>query len=135
MARDKIDAALDENPAFLDSTASQRGSELQAARRMVPKQIVSNEYLVANRFEIAAHGFDGALTHGPRVQLPDRAEGTPERTTTRGFDQPHRTMGKAGVLFPPSVHMMTGRHRHVIERERPALPYGVHMLAVAAGQT
>src|SRR5687767_797834 len=102
---------------------------------MVPKQIVSDEYLIANRLEIAADGFDGTLAHRTRMQLPNRAERTPERTSARGFDQPHRTMRKAGVLFPPSIDMMTSGHRHIIERERSALPCGVNILAVVAGQT
>ncbi len=45
MTRHQIDAALDEDPLLLDPAAPQFGRQLQAARRMMPEQIVGNEYV------------------------------------------------------------------------------------------
>ena len=75
--------------------------QLQAARRVVPEQIVGHEDVIADRREVAADRVDRSLAHGARVQLPDRAERAAERTAARGLDQPRRAMRQARVLPAP----------------------------------
>ena len=58
MARHKIDAALNEHPPLFDPAAPQLGSELQAARGMMPEQIVGHEHFVPDRRKITADRFD-----------------------------------------------------------------------------
>ena len=82
---------------------------------MMPEQIVGDEYVVADRREVAAHGIDRPLAHGPRVELPDRAEGTSERAAAGGLDEPGGTMRQAGVLPPPRRHVVTRRQRHFVQ--------------------
>ena len=67
------------------------GAELvrqrEAARRVMPEQIVGDEDVVADRREVAADRVDRSLADRARVQLPDRAERAAERAASRGLDQ------------------------------------------------
>ena len=48
MPRDEIDAALDQNPLLADAAAAQLERQRQAARRVIPEQIVGDEDVVAD---------------------------------------------------------------------------------------
>src|SRR5258706_1138940 len=97
---------------------------------MMPEQIVGHEDVVADRGHVLAHGFDRSFPYCTRVQLPDGTEGTPERTPSRGFDEPGRAMRKAGVLTPPGIDMMAGRQRDRIENEGAGVAVRARALAV-----
>ena len=98
MPRDEIDAALHQDPLLADAAALQFGGQRQAARRVIPEQIVRDEDVVADVGEVGGHGIDRSLAHGAIVQLPDGTEGTAERTASRRFDQPDRPVRQTGVL-------------------------------------
>ncbi len=55
IARDQIDTALYENPPFPDAAAAQLLREREAARRVVPEQIVGDEDVVPRLGEVPAH--------------------------------------------------------------------------------
>ena len=98
MARDEIDAALHQNPALANAAALQFLSQREAARRVIPEQIVGNEDVVAHGGEVIGDRFDRSLANRAGVQLPDRAERTAERAAARGLDQPDRSMREARVF-------------------------------------
>jgi hypothetical protein len=104
---------------------------------MMPEQIVGHEDVVSDRRQIPADRIDRALPHGARVQLPDRTERTAERTSARGFDQPHRTMGQARILTAPRAHVLPGGQRHAVERQRSRLTFSAQRptLAVTERET
>ena len=114
----EIDAALHQDPRLADAAAPELVRQREAARRMMPEQIVGDEDVVADRAKSLADGVDRSLAHRSRVQLPDRAERAAERTAARRFDQPGRTMRETGVLPAPAIDVVSGRQRHVVERER-----------------
>ena len=118
MPRHQIGAALHEDPLLPDAAAPQLARQLEAARRMVPEQIVGDEHVIADRREVAADGVDRPLADGARVQLPDRAERAAERAAARRLDQLGRPMRQARVLRPPRLDVMPRRQRHVVERQR-----------------
>ena len=117
VARDQIDAALHENPPLPDAAAAQLLRQREAARRVVPEQIVGDEDVVPGRGEVPAHRFDRTLPHRARVQLPDRTERAAERTSARGLDQPRGPMGETRVLTPPRRDEMARRQRNLVELE------------------
>ena len=108
--------------------------ELEAARRVMPEQIVGDEDVIADRREVAADAVDRSLAHRARVQLPDRAERAAERTASRRLHEIRGTMGEARVLLAPCVDVMPRRQRNVVELQRPGLARGLHHLAVRAAQ-
>ena len=134
VARHQIDTALHQNPPLADAAPPKLLRQLQAARRMVPEQIVGDEHMVADRREVAADRVDRPLAHRPGVQLPDRAERAAERAAARGLDEPRGTMRQAGVLPPPRRHVMARRQRHLVERQRPRFAGRPEDPAVAVGQ-
>ena len=87
MARHQVDAALHENPLLADAAPPQLARQLEAARRVMPEQIVGDEDVVADRREVAADRVDRSLAHRARVQLPDRAERAAERAAARRLDR------------------------------------------------
>ena len=101
MARDEIDAALDEYPFLPDAAAAQFLRELETARGVVPEQIVSDEHVGSHGCEVAAHRVNRTFAHAARVQLPDRTERATERTPARGLDEPRRAMCETGVMLAP----------------------------------
>ena len=117
VARDQIDTALHEDPPLPDAAAAQLLREREAARRVVPEQIVGDEDVVPRRGEVLAHRFDRTLSNRTRVQLPDRTERAAERTSARGLDQPRGPMGEARVLTPPRRDEMARRQRNLVELE------------------
>src|SRR5207253_4246366 len=98
-------AALHEDPQLADAAAPQFARQLQAARRMVPEQIVGDEDVIAHRREVAADRVDRSLAHGALMQLPDRAERAAEGTAARRLDEPRRTMGETRVLDRKSTRL------------------------------
>ena len=133
MARDEIDAALNENPSLLDAAPSQLGRQLEAARRMMPEQIVGHEHLVADDCKIAADRFDRAFAHGC-ARAAARSNRTNSGTDSRARFQSTRRDDAPGrrSRCRHALDMTPGRQRHVVEHERAALHRGVHMLAVGA---
>ena len=69
--------------------------ELEAARRLIPEQIVGDEHVRAGRREVVADALDRAQPDGAVVHRPDRTERAAERAAARRLDQPHRA-GTAG---------------------------------------
>ena len=109
------------------STASGcRGAELarqrEAARRMVPEQIVGDEDVIADRREVAADRVDRSLAHRAGVQLPDRAERAAERTalarsrSATPADAPDRRTG--GATAPRDAAPAAARRRARASRSR-----------------
>jgi len=103
--------------------------QLQAARWLVPEQIVRHEPLVANRRHVLTDGVDGPQANGARVQLPDGAKGTSEWTSPRRLDEPRGAVGEARILLAPAIHMMAGRKRHVVKPERAGVAGGARDFA------
>ena len=121
MTRDQIDAALHEDPPLADAAPLQLLRQCQAARRVIPEQIVGDEDVVADRAKSSADRLDRSLAERSREQLPDRAERAAERAAARGLDQPGRAMGETGVLLAPAIDVPAGGLRHVVEREHVAV--------------
>ena len=120
----RSDAALHQDPLLADAAAPQLARQLEAARRVVPEQIVGDEHVIADRREVAAHGVDRPLADGARVDLPDRAEGAAERAAARRLDELGRAVREARILAPPRLHVMPRRQRHLVERQRADLSLG-----------
>ena len=117
MASDKIHAALHEDPLLADAAAAQLARQLQAARGVVPEQVVGDEDVVPDGREIVADRIDRPFAHRAIVQLPDRAERAAEGTAARGLHEPHRPVRETRVLPSPWPHEIACGHRHLVEAQ------------------
>ncbi len=63
MTRNEIDAALHQDPALANAAALQFLSQREAARRVIPEQIIRNEDIVAHRREVICNRFDRPLAN------------------------------------------------------------------------
>ena len=115
MTRDQVDATLHEDPALADAAPFQFLGEGEAARRVMPEQIVGDEDVVADGREVIRDRGDRALAYGAGMQLPDGTERTAERTAARGFDQPDRAVRETRILPAPAIDkppaVARARHR------------------------
>src|SRR6266550_4666795 len=113
--RDQIHAALDENPALANASAGEFPGELETARGMVPKEIVRDEYVVADFGDVPANRVNRTFPYCARVELPDRTERTSKRTPPSSFHQRHGTVREARIPATPRLHVLTIRQRYRVE--------------------
>ena len=63
MTRNEIDATLHQDPALADAAPFQFLGEREAARRVIPEQIIRNEDVVADRLEVIRDRLDRPLAN------------------------------------------------------------------------